>query len=274
MSGSRAAVRAEECCYYSSIDLIAHTGIDLMRRRDLMMLVGGAAVAWPLVARAQQPPKLWRVGTLSSNRRTDVAWAAFEQRMRELGYIEGQNLAIEYIGTWDRIDRVDEAALRKDRRKVDVIFVQNHITLKSMMAATSTLPIVIVATSSTPWPLVSWRASRGRAARTGDYVADLSWSKSRSECWRRFFRTGLYWVCFGMRFRPRCSGSRARSRSTAFGVSAAETRKPAIRFRGSLSQPDPAGHANGARPAQWAFQRRPAAYGSAGVAARSAHHVH
>jgi putative tryptophan/tyrosine transport system substrate-binding protein len=121
-----------------------------MRRRDLMMLVGGAAVAWPLVARAQQPPKLLRVGTLSSNRRTDVAWAAFEQRMRELGYIEGQNLAIEFIGTRDRIDRVDEAAQELVRRKVNVIFVQNHITLKSVMAATSTLPIVIVATSFDP----------------------------------------------------------------------------------------------------------------------------
>ncbi len=70
--------------------------------------------------------------------------------MRELGYTEGHNLAIEYISTRDRIDRVDEAAQELTRRKVDIIFVQNHITLKSVMAATSTVPIVIVATNFDP----------------------------------------------------------------------------------------------------------------------------
>jgi ABC-type uncharacterized transport system substrate-binding protein len=119
-----------------------------MRRREFLGALGGAA-AWPVVARSQQPLKLLRIGTMSSNRRAGPTWAAFEQRLRELGYIEGQNLAVEFITT-DHVDHIDEAAQELIRRKVDIIFVQNHLTLKSAMAATSSLPIIIIATNFDP----------------------------------------------------------------------------------------------------------------------------
>jgi hypothetical protein len=69
-----------------------------MRRREFISLIGGAA-ALPIAVRAQQPLKLLRIGTVSLNPRTSVQRAAFEQRLRELGYSEGQNLVIEYIRT-------------------------------------------------------------------------------------------------------------------------------------------------------------------------------
>jgi ABC-type uncharacterized transport system substrate-binding protein len=75
---------------------------------------------------------------------------AFEQRLRELGYIEGQNLVIEYINIPDRPDRIDEAARELVQRNVDVFVLENHIMLKSVMGATSASPIVIIATSFDP----------------------------------------------------------------------------------------------------------------------------
>jgi hypothetical protein len=71
---------------------------DQLNRREFITLVGGAAAAWPLAARAQQPGKMPIVGFLGTT--TAAAWgpwtAAFVQRLRELGWIEGRNLAIEY----------------------------------------------------------------------------------------------------------------------------------------------------------------------------------
>ncbi len=81
-----------------------------LKRREFITLLGGPAVAWPITARAQERPKRLRIGTVSLNRRTSAQRVAFEQRLRELGYIEGQNLVIEYISTPDRPDRIDEAA--------------------------------------------------------------------------------------------------------------------------------------------------------------------
>ena len=108
-------------------------------------------------AHAQERPTPYIIGTVSLNRRATAQRVAFEQRLRELGYIEGQNLVIEYINAPDRPDRIDEAARELVQRNVDIIVLENHITLKSVMSATSTLPVVIIATSSTPWPWVSWR---------------------------------------------------------------------------------------------------------------------
>ena len=60
-----------------------------MKRRDFIALVGGTAV-WPLAARAQQRPKMLRIGTISTLARERPTWRAFEQRLRELGYVEGR----------------------------------------------------------------------------------------------------------------------------------------------------------------------------------------
>jgi putative ABC transport system substrate-binding protein len=142
-----------------------------VKRREFITLLGGAAAAWPLFARAQERPKPLRIGTVSLNRRASAQRVAFEQRLRELGYIEGQNLVIEYINAPDRPDRIDEAARELVQRNVDIIVLENHITLKSVMSATSTLPIVIIATSFDPVALgVVASIARPGGNITGFYV--------------------------------------------------------------------------------------------------------
>ena len=78
-----------------------------MRRREFITLLGGAAAAWPLAARAQQPSKLPTIGLLGAGTRSGWAdWvAAFVQRLRELGWIEGRTVAIEVRWAEGRSDR-------------------------------------------------------------------------------------------------------------------------------------------------------------------------
>src|SRR5262249_34810794 len=126
-----------------------------MRRREFITLLGGAAAGWPLAARAQPMPKMLRVGSVGvSNPRSGGLWAPIEQGLRELGYVEGQNLAIEYINLNGRIDGIGDAMQELVRRKVDVIVsLGNEIALKSALAATRTLPIVMVALDFDPFAL-------------------------------------------------------------------------------------------------------------------------
>src|SRR5260221_12233576 len=94
-----------------------------MRRRNFIALLGSAAVAWPLAARAQRPekvPTIGLVGPLSQSAQS--TWtAAFAQRMREHGWIEGRTIAIEYRCEEGRRERFAEIAAEFVRLNVDVI---------------------------------------------------------------------------------------------------------------------------------------------------------
>src|SRR5262245_25727420 len=94
-----------------------------MRRREFITLLGGAAVAWPLAARAQQPGKLPTIGFLGANNATfeRASTDAFVQRLRELGWIENRTVAIEYRWAEGREERFAEIAAEFIRLKVDVI---------------------------------------------------------------------------------------------------------------------------------------------------------
>jgi putative ABC transport system substrate-binding protein len=83
-----------------------------VRRREFMTLIGGAAAAWPIAARAQQPGKPPTIGYLgSATPATQGQWvAAFVQRLRELGWIEGRSIAIEYRWAEGRTDPVKPAS--------------------------------------------------------------------------------------------------------------------------------------------------------------------
>ena len=93
-----------------------------MKRREFITLLGGAA-AWPLAARAQQPGKLPTIGFLGqSTRSAATEWtAAFVQRLRELGRIEGRTITIEYRWGEGREERFVEIAAEFVRLKVDII---------------------------------------------------------------------------------------------------------------------------------------------------------
>src|ERR1700680_3377933 len=113
-------------------------------RRVFIATIGGAA-AWPLAARAQQPAKLPTVGFLGTT--TASAWgswtAAFVQRLHELGWIEGRNLAIEYRWAEARTEHFAEIAAEFVRLKVDVIVTGGNAAV-AVKQATSVVPIVFV----------------------------------------------------------------------------------------------------------------------------------
>src|SRR5262249_17773586 len=97
---------------------------DRMNRRTFITLLGGAAAAWPLAARAQQPGKLPTLGFLGSVSvpAAQGRWvAAFLQRLRELGWTEGRNFVIEYRWAEGSSDRAAEFASEFVRLKVDII---------------------------------------------------------------------------------------------------------------------------------------------------------
>ena len=121
-----------------------------MKRRAVITLLGGAAAAWPLAARAQQP-KAATIGLLGTgSAAAQSQWtAAFVQRMRELGWVEGRNLAIEYRWADGRTERLSELANQLVRLKVDVIVTHNTPGPLAAKQATSTIPIVF-ATAGDP----------------------------------------------------------------------------------------------------------------------------
>jgi hypothetical protein len=90
-----------------------------MNRRAFITLLGGAALGWPLAAHAQQGGKLPTIGLLGASAASvQLPWtAAFVQRLRELGWIEGRTVAIEFRGTEGRNERAGEIAAEFVRRK-------------------------------------------------------------------------------------------------------------------------------------------------------------
>jgi putative tryptophan/tyrosine transport system substrate-binding protein len=114
-----------------------------MRRREFITLLGGAAVAWPHAARAQQPAKLPTIGYLSSATPvTQGPWlTAFVQRLSELGWTEGRNVKIEVRWAEGRTDRAAEIAAEFVALKVNVIVTSGGL-VPTAKQATSTIPIV------------------------------------------------------------------------------------------------------------------------------------
>ena len=112
------------------------------QRRKFITLLGGAAVVWRSAARAQQPGKLPTIGFLGTDASVWSPWtAAFVQRLRELGWTEGRNIAIEYRWSEGRPARHAEIAAEFVRMKVDVI-VTNAFAASTVKQATSVIPIV------------------------------------------------------------------------------------------------------------------------------------
>src|SRR6476619_7532178 len=122
-----------------------------MKRREFITLLGGAAAAWPLAARAQQRAKLPTIGFLGSGTAAAQSQltAAFVQRLRELGWSDGRNVEIEYRWGEGRSERFAEIAAEFVLLKVDVILTHNTPPVLAAKQATSVIPIVF-ATAADP----------------------------------------------------------------------------------------------------------------------------
>ena len=135
-----------EVCY----PWVESTGGPVVKRRSFITLLGGAAVAWPLAARAQQARKIRKIGVLSPSVPIFTsANSALANGLRELGWIEGQNIAIERRYAENRLERLPGLAAELVRLNVEVIVAVG--TLGPLAAKRATTPVP-QATSSNDVP--------------------------------------------------------------------------------------------------------------------------
>src|SRR5258707_4905350 len=125
-----------------------------MKRREFITLLGGSA-AWPLGARAQQPPR-YRIGHLAIAAPTDTPppppanWNAFVQGLREAGYTEGQNIEFEHRSAHDQPELFPNLASELAELKVDVIFARGTWALAAAKNAERMIPIAGIDLESDP----------------------------------------------------------------------------------------------------------------------------
>ena len=143
---------------------------DQLKRREFIALIGSATAAWPIAARAQQA-KLPTIGFLGGSTYSAASEriAAFTQRLRELGWIDGRTVAVEYRWGEGRNERFTELAAEFVRLKVDVIVTEGPASVVAAKEATSVIPIV--------FPIAGDPVGSGLAvslARPGGNVTGLS----------------------------------------------------------------------------------------------------
>jgi putative ABC transport system substrate-binding protein len=133
-----------------------------LRRRDFVTGLSFAAASWPLAARGQQG-KIYRVGILETipAGRNAANLDGLRKGLRELGYVEGRNLVIEYRSAEGQAERFSDLASELVRLKVDVIVTRGTPATIAVQSVTETVPVVM-ATMGGPGAL--WRASRGPEA--------------------------------------------------------------------------------------------------------------
>src|SRR6516165_4018659 len=114
-----------------------------MRRREFIALMG-ASVAWPFAAMAQQAGRTYRLGCLLPQTRDAPRTVAFLEELRRRGYIEGQNLTVEYRAYAQHVDLIPQYAAELVKARVDVIVAAGDETVRAVQQATKTIPIVAI----------------------------------------------------------------------------------------------------------------------------------
>jgi putative tryptophan/tyrosine transport system substrate-binding protein len=158
-----------------------------MKRREFISLVGGAA-AWPLIARAQQQPKILRVGFVGMQPRESPLYANFLKRMAELGYQEDRNLTFDYIQT-PNIEGYEKNYRELATRKVDVFLaVGNEPALRAALSTAEGKPIAFLAVDFDPLAKgYVTNLSHPGGNLTGIFVRQLELAAKRVEIAREAF---------------------------------------------------------------------------------------
>jgi putative tryptophan/tyrosine transport system substrate-binding protein len=141
----------------------------MMKRREFIGLVGGAAVTCQRAARAQQPMKVYRIGTLSEGPGFAPYGAGFFKALRELGWIEGKNIVFEHRYADYRVERLPELAAELVRQNVDIVVAVGTLATRAAKQATPTIPIVMIGTGD---PIADGLVAS--LARPGGNVTGLS----------------------------------------------------------------------------------------------------
>jgi putative ABC transport system substrate-binding protein len=188
-----------------------------MKRRKFMTLLGGAAAAWPLAARAQQPV----IGWLSSGAAAGPFGnfvTAFRQGLAQAGYVEGRNVAVEYYWSEGQSNRLPELAADLVRRRVAIIVATGgSAPAQAAKAATTTIPIVFVSGDD---PVEAGLVSS--FSRPGGNVTEISWIASALEAKRLGLLRELVPAndVVGVLVNPNFPGAKAQLRDAQEGASA------------------------------------------------------
>jgi putative ABC transport system substrate-binding protein len=122
----------------------------MIKRREFITLLGGAAAAWPLAARAQQPERMRRIGVFmplaADDKQAQARLAAFLQGLQELGWTDGRNVRIDYRWAAGDAERIRRYAVELAALAPDVILAGGAAVVPSLLQATRTVPIVFTQT--------------------------------------------------------------------------------------------------------------------------------
>jgi putative ABC transport system substrate-binding protein len=134
----------------------------MIRRREFITLLGSAAAAWPLAARAQQAAKVYRIGYLGVTSHAEYAREieALLRGLRQLGYEDGKNIAIHYQFAEGAYDRLPALAVELVKLKVDILLTHSTPGARAAKQATSTIPIVVMAAADLEQIPLIWTHSR------------------------------------------------------------------------------------------------------------------
>ena len=113
-----------------------------MKRREFVAVLGSAVVAWPLAARAQEAGRTYQIGGLSAGPRSAPYWLAVFDELRRAGFIEGQNVTIDWHQYGSRVDLIPEFATELVKAKADVIVATGDSAIRTVQQATTTIPIL------------------------------------------------------------------------------------------------------------------------------------